>query len=275
MAVIHSDTDTDGDNKRFGHSRSLDRSSRVKRNESASSNDHISRNNSQRSVPGSLADSVDSDSSIPDDFEEDGELNAPDGADTWYAHTNQKNNQTLVDKAEIKRQENIYEIIHTENNHHRTLLIMQKIFVGRMRAELRYRRDKCAKFFPDLDELELISREFLRRLRQRQQEQFPVVTNIADVLNDFWNSEWGERKARAYGQLCAHQHESLRLYKEELRTNKNFNNLMKKVKSHKLTKRLDIPDCIQMVTSRLTKYPLLLDTGVVRQTVWQILSVIL
>ena len=262
MAVIHSDTDTDTDNKRFGASRSLDRSSRVKRNESASSNDYISRNNSQRSVPGSLVDSVDSDSSIPSDFEDDVELNAPDGADTWYAHTNQKVNQTLVDnKAEIKRQENIYEIIHTENNHHRTLLIMQKIFVGRMRAELRFRREKCAKFFPDLDELELISREFLRRLRQRQQEQFPVVTNIADVLNDFWNSEWGERKAKAYGQLCAHQHESLRLYKEELRTNKAFNNLMKKVKSHKLTKRLDIPDCIQMVTSRLTKYPLLLDTG--------------
>ena len=83
-----------------------------------------------------------------------------------------------------------------------------------MRAELRYRRDKCARFFPDLDELELISREFLKRLRKRQAEQFPVVTNIADVLNDFWNSEWGERKARAYGQLCAHQHESLRLYKE-------------------------------------------------------------
>ena len=119
-----------------------------------------------------------------------------------------------------------------------------------MRAELRFRRDKCARFFPDLDELELISREFLKRLRKRQAEQFPVVTNIADVLNDFWNSEWGERKARAYGQLCAHQHDSLRLYKEELRTNKAFNNLMKKVKANKLTKRLDIPGTVTFVFER-------------------------
>ena len=46
MAVIHSDTDTDTDNKRFG-SRSLDRS-RVKRNESNSSADYLSRNNSHK-----------------------------------------------------------------------------------------------------------------------------------------------------------------------------------------------------------------------------------
>ena len=50
MPVIHSDTDTDTDNRRFG-SRSLDRS-RLKRNESNSSADYVSRNNSQRSVPG-------------------------------------------------------------------------------------------------------------------------------------------------------------------------------------------------------------------------------
>lgn len=49
MAVIHSDTDTDTDNKRFG-SRSLDRS-RVKRNESNSSTDYVSRNNSQERSP--------------------------------------------------------------------------------------------------------------------------------------------------------------------------------------------------------------------------------
>ena len=34
---------------------------------------------------------------------------------------------------------------------------------------------------------------------------------------------------------------------------------MRKYKAHRLTKRLDIPDCIQLATQRLTKYPLLLE----------------
>ena len=71
--------------------------------------------------------------------------------------------------------------------------------------------------------------------------------------------DWGERKASAYGRFCARQHDSLRLYKEELKNNKRFSSLMRKYKSHRLTKRLDIPDCIQLATQRLTKYPLLLE----------------
>ena len=71
-------------------------------------------------------------------------------------------------------------------------------------------------------------------------------------------SDWGERKAVAYGRFCARQHDSLCLYRQELKTNKRFSSLMRKYKAHRLTKRLDIPDCIQLATQRLTKYPILL-----------------
>ena len=68
------------------------------------------------------------------------------------------------------------------------LQIVQKIFIGRMRAELGYSKEQCAKFFPALQELSDISREFLARLRKRQSDEMPIVEHFADVLYDFWNS---------------------------------------------------------------------------------------
>ena len=78
-----------------------------------------------------------------------------------------------------------------------------------MRAELNFTKQKCARFFPELDELAIISREFLARLTKRQDEYGDrPLEKISDILTDFWNSDWGERKAKAYGRLCARQHDS-------------------------------------------------------------------
>ena len=236
MPIIHSDTDTDNDQRRM---RSSDRNNGVRRNESNSSAS-ISRNNSLKGekIKGDSDKGdrhLDSGSEFDEsDFEEDAELNAADIPDTWYAFTDQKNNPNVKEKAEMKRQENIYELIYTERNHHRVLKIMQKIFIGQMRKELGFTREKAAKFFPDLDELALISKEFLIRLTKRQEESLasetPVIEKISDILLNFWNSDWGERKAIAYGRLCARQHDSLKLYKEEIKNNKRFNSFIQKYK---------------------------------------------
>jgi len=57
-----------------------------------------------------------------------------------------------------------------------------------MRAELGYTKEQCTKFFPALQELSDISREFLARLRKRQSDETPIIEHFADVLYDFWNS---------------------------------------------------------------------------------------
>ena len=51
----------------------------------------------------------------------------------------------------------------------------------------------------------------------------------ADVLLDYWSSDWGERKSQSYGKLCSQQQESLKYYKDEIKNNKRFNNLMQKL----------------------------------------------
>lgn len=57
-----------------------------------------------------------------------------------------------------------------------------------MRAELDYSKEKCSEFFPALQELSDISREFLARLKKRKSDEMPIVEHFADVLYEFWNS---------------------------------------------------------------------------------------
>ena len=93
MPIIHSDTDTDNDQRRM---RSSDRT--VRRNESNSSAS-ISRNNSLKGE-GTKGSQHESGSDFEDsDFEEDPELNAADIPDTWYAFTDQKNNPNVKEKS--------------------------------------------------------------------------------------------------------------------------------------------------------------------------------
>ena len=97
----------------------------------------------------------------------------------FQSYTDQKNSShPITDKGEMKRQEIIYELIHTERNHYRSLKIMQKIYIGQMRKELKFPKQKCARFFPDLEEMLQISNELLKRLQKRQKDQNPIVHHI-------------------------------------------------------------------------------------------------
>ena len=97
----------------------------------------------------------------------------------FQSYTDQKNSShPITDKGEMKRQEIIYELIHTERNHYRSLKIMQKIYIGQMRKELKFPKQKCARFFPDLEEMLQISNELLKRLQKRQTDQNPIIHHI-------------------------------------------------------------------------------------------------
>lgn len=69
---------------------------------------------------------------------------------------------------------------------------------------------------------------------------FKIKPVKADVLLDYWSSDWGERKSQSYGKLCSQQQESLKYYKDEIKNNKRFNNLMQK-----LSGKVDIFDQLE------------------------------
>ena len=120
--LVYSDTDTDSENKKPYFTNLTKSNSNLERNASNSSADFTERL-FNKSDP--LKETMDqNDSDISSDFENDNELNTLEEAENWWSFT-QGQREEETTKKEIKRQENIYEFIHTELNHSKTLRIMQ------------------------------------------------------------------------------------------------------------------------------------------------------
>ncbi|XP_071506121.1 uncharacterized protein [Diadema antillarum] len=177
--------------------------------------------------------------------------------ESWSVMVEKK---TLKDmsRKEIKRQDVIFEFIKTEKHHLRTLKIMQKIFSYGMQNELNMDQVVIKKVFPMLDELVEIASKFYDNLQKRQKEA-EVVERIGDILVDQFDGENGDRMKVAYGCLCSQQNEAKGVYKELTKTDKRFQAFIKKCSTNALCRRWTIPECILSVSSRLTKYQLLIE----------------
>ncbi|KAG8190158.1 hypothetical protein JTE90_008692 [Oedothorax gibbosus] len=179
--------------------------------------------------------------------------------ETWNATVDKKIIKKLKDR-EIKRQEALYELIITEKHHCLTLQIMQKVYAQGMMRELNTPRETIDRLFPCLSDLVDLHKVFLCRLRERQNEG-PVIENISDILAEQFHDEFkAEQMKMAYGQFCSQHIESLNLYKDMLKSDRKFQNFIKKCKSKRLCKPRGIPECLLLVTQRITKYILIIES---------------
>ncbi|GAB1298475.1 Rho guanine nucleotide exchange factor 28 [Apodemus speciosus] len=83
------------------------------------------------------------------------------------------------------------------------------------------------------------------------------------IYKPLWKcSQFSEENAskmkRIYGEFCSHHKEAMSLFKE-LQQNKKFQNFIKIRNSNLLARRRGIPECILLVTQRITKYPVLVE----------------
>uniref|UniRef100_A0A672NMC5 Rho/Rac guanine nucleotide exchange factor 18 n=1 Tax=Sinocyclocheilus grahami TaxID=75366 RepID=A0A672NMC5_SINGR len=74
-----------------------------------------------------------------------------------------------------------------------------------------------------------------------------------------FSGELGERMKESYGDFFFLHTEAVNYYKEQLQSNKKFQNLTRKISNLPIVRRLGIPECILLVTQRITKYPVLLE----------------
>ncbi|EDO30666.1 predicted protein, partial [Nematostella vectensis] len=132
------------------------------------------------------------------------------------------------------------------------------IFYNGMVTLLNLSRETVDQLFPQLEELLDLNGTFLTRLKHRQDEDI-IVDKIGDILEIQFSGITGERMKAAYGDFCSHHIEAVELYKKLLRTDKRFADFVKKCGLNKFCRRLSVPECITLVTQRLTKYPLLIE----------------
>ncbi|NXL88932.1 ARG28 factor, partial [Alectura lathami] len=169
------------------------------------------------------------------------------------------------EKDVIKRQDVIFELMQTEVHHIHTLFIMSEIFRKGMKEELQLDHSTVDRIFPCLDELLEIHRQFFCRMRERRQESCDggsernfVISRMGDILVQQFSEENATKMKKIYGEFCSHQKEAVNLFKE-LQQNKKFQNFIKLRSSNLLARRRGIPECILLVTQRITKYPVLVE----------------
>ncbi|KAM4826369.1 A-kinase anchor protein 13-like isoform 2-T2 [Thomomys bottae] len=164
----------------------------------------------------------------------------------------------------VKQQEVIYELMQTEFHHIRTLKIMSDVYSRGMMTELLFEQQTVDKLFPCLDELISIHSQFLQRILERKKESLVdkseknfLIKRIGDVLINQFSGENAERLKKIYGKFCGQHNQSVNYFKDLCTKDKRFQAFVKKKMGSSLVRRLGIPECILLVTQRITKYPVL------------------
>ncbi|XP_053538155.1 A-kinase anchor protein 13 isoform X7 [Ictalurus punctatus] len=184
-------------------------------------------------------------------------------ADSWSFTVDKKYLKQLK-KDVIKRQDVIYELIQTEMHHLRTLRIMADVYSKGLQKEVQVEVQTLEKMFPVLEELLELHTHFLTHLLERRREAQRgndggfVIRRIGDVLLDQVTGSNAENMKKVYGKFCSRHNEAVNVYKELHTRDKRFQAFIKKKMSSAVVRRLSIPECILLVTQRITKYPVLL-----------------
>ncbi|XP_068734073.1 rho guanine nucleotide exchange factor 28-like isoform X3 [Montipora capricornis] len=187
----------------------------------------------------------------------DPELEIKEEPEAWSVTVDKKILKKMTAK-DIKRQDVIHELIQTEVHHVRTLKVMHKIFYQGMLNNLCMAQETVDQMFPRLNELLQVNGDFLNRLKASEGED-TIVNSIGDVLEHQFSGENSINMKCAYGEFCSRHIESVELYKRLMQKDKKFADFMKKCSLNKYCRRLSIPECITLVTQRLTKYPMLIE----------------
>ncbi|XP_055087656.1 rho guanine nucleotide exchange factor 28 isoform X2 [Periophthalmus magnuspinnatus] len=185
-------------------------------------------------------------------------------AESWSSSVDHKFYRKQ-DKKCVKRQDVIYELMQTEIHHLQTLHVMAEVFRRGVKEEVQLDADAVERLFPCLDQLLLFHHGFFSAMKERRQNSQSqgqnnyLIQRIGDVLLQQFSDENGKRMTHLYGEFCSHHMEAVRFFKELQLNNKKFQNFIKQQGNNYLVRRREIPECILLVTQRITKYPVLLE----------------
>uniref|UniRef100_A0A8C8RIY8 Rho guanine nucleotide exchange factor 2 n=1 Tax=Pelusios castaneus TaxID=367368 RepID=A0A8C8RIY8_9SAUR len=186
-------------------------------------------------------------------------------ADSWSLAVD-RNYLQQHKKEVMKRQDVIYELIQTEMHHVRTLKIMTNMFRRGMLEDLQMEAAMVQSMFPCVDELSDIHDRFLTQLLERRKESLAaesnknfVINRLGDILIQQFSGPSAEQMKKAYAEFCSQHNKAVKLYKELYTRDKRFQLFIRKLTRPSVLRRHGVPECILLVTQRITKYPVLIN----------------
>ncbi|XP_030633843.1 rho guanine nucleotide exchange factor 28 [Chanos chanos] len=171
-----------------------------------------------------------------------------------------------LDRQMIKRQEIIYELMQTEFHHVQTLTVMAEVLRRGLMEVVQLEQDVVGQIFPCLDDLIAFHQNFLVTMETRQRASTDpgnrrnfLIRRIGDILVERFSGVYGAQMTEIYGDFCSRHPEALRVYKQQLQSNRKLQLFLRQQSSKSVIRRREIPEFLLLVTQRITKYPVLLE----------------
>ena len=167
-----------------------------------------------------------------------------------------------VDNKEVQRQNNLHEIITTEDNYMDNLYVLQVLY-----------RDELAKWQPPIispkrresflqdvfgkvDAVKEVNEEYLlSALKYRQNEQGPWIKGFSDIFR-----EWIRKAKQPYIEYAANFPDADSIIRQEAARNLLFKQFLDQAQENQRSKRLDWNTYLKAPITRLQRYSLLLQT---------------
>ncbi|XP_035169908.1 rho guanine nucleotide exchange factor 2-like, partial [Oxyura jamaicensis] len=143
---------------------------------------------------------------------------------------------------------------------------MGSVFRRAMLEELQLDPGTVQKIFPCVDELSQIHERFLAQLLERRRDSLAqdsnknfVINRLGDILVGQFSGSSAEQLKKAYSEFCSRHTKAVKEYKDLLARDKRFQHFVRRMARSPLLRRHGVPECILLVTQRITKYPVLIE----------------
>ncbi|KAJ2001530.1 Rho guanine nucleotide exchange factor 3 [Coemansia thaxteri] len=157
-----------------------------------------------------------------------------------------------MDEREVRRQEVMFEVIHTEADYVKDLRIIVEVLQRPMQELRLAAAEEIELVFGNIGEILELHSELNAALMERQRQQYPVVWDISDVLARFVG------RLRIYARYICNQDKALGLVDRLRKTSNNFEVFWRERQQRGECRKLPLEAFLVLPFQRLLKYPLLL-----------------
>ena len=97
-------------------------------------------------------------------------------------------------------------------------------------------------------------------LKLRHSFHLPISCEYLNrVLKLCVSGERADKWREAYGVFCSSHNEAVAVFKDLMKSDRRFQQFIRQCSENPLLKKKGVPECILFVTTRITKYPLLIE----------------
>merc|ERR1719150_32671 len=158
---------------------------------------------------------------------------------------------------ELKRQDVINELFHTEKSHVRNLKVLDCVFRRPLLDSGRMSREFVDRLFPNLDEVLSVHQKFNCAMKAQVKKGFPIG-DICDILTEMFLESHGDRLVKVCGEFTKNQNSTIEELKRLRSRDTKLEQFLSEIERNPACRRLQLQALLPCEHQRLVKYPLLL-----------------